>query len=416
MGRITKTIPFELDLNNICQEPIINSNQLLTIIPATTKYHNVYSRVLVIKVNDTIKAAVINMTKSNDYKQYSGIISITDLYGNFINGFRVKNGYLISKFINNPISEKKSNLNRSNYNCPDPYETYSGCFNSLEETVIYSSKKINLIYFFIYDSAQLEFSSGSSNIESWEYSNSGGGGGDEPANYCPNGIIDANGNCVEMVDDDYIFSDSLIGKEKCLNDLLDKNGNTYVQNLLKNFRGKSEYDINIVSKNIVISKKTGESINGKATEPINGVITIEISSSKAIENIALGVVKTILHEYIHADIYRKLLTKYTTAEDLDFRTTFEQYEMDHHEAMGALYVGEMTKALKNFHQNVMTKDYNWLSDNGTKSLDGFYEALAWSGLIEHNVKAYTDLPNSKKIELTNSLNTFYHESTKNCPD
>ena len=60
-------------------------------------------------------------------------------------------------------------------------------------------------------------------------------------------------------------------------------------------------------------------------------------------------------------------------------------------------------------------DYNYLTNNGTNPLpNSFYEALAWQGLKDANVKAYTDLSTPKKTELTNSLNTHYHSTTKNC--
>ncbi|WP_417784760.1 hypothetical protein [Tenacibaculum sp.] len=84
--------------------------------------------------------------------------------------------------------------------------------------------------------------------------------------------------------------------------------------------------------------------------------------------------------------------------------------------MAKLYVNSMRDALKSFHKNVLVGDYNHLTDNGTNPLpDNFYEALAWQGLKDHNVEAYSDLTDAKKIALTNALNTYYHSTTKNCP-
>lgn len=86
--------------------------------------------------------------------------------------------------------------------------------------------------------------------------------------------------------------------------------------------------------------------------------------------------------------------------------------------MADLYVNSIKDALKSFHKNVLVGDYNYLTNNGSNPLpDSFYEALAWQGLKNVNVKAYTDLSDSKKKELTNSLNAHYHHSTtKNCPN
>lgn len=140
-------------------------------------------------------------------------------------------------------------------------------------------------------------------------------------------------------------------------------------------------------------------------------------------NKALQVAKTILHEYIHADMYRKLNSISPTSGDLDFRTTYQTYESNkfkastQHETMADLYVGEMTNALKNFHKYALVSDYNYLTNNGANPLpDSFYEALAWQGLKQHDVKAYTDLSDSKKEELKKSLEFHLPTTTPNCPN
>ena len=213
---------------------------------------------------------------------------------------------------------------------------------------------------------------------------------------------------------------ALEDKEACINKLLMKNGGNYVDQLLQHFEGESEFDIKIESKDKVISK-SGE-VNGKTLPPENGTITIQISASEALNRPALDVARTILHEYIHAEMFRKLHTKYPTDGDLDFKKTYDEYEKGNfnatsqHESMAALYIDEMVETLKNFHKNVLKGDYNYLTDNGTNPLpDSFYEALAWQGLENHDVKAYLDLPDERKKELKNSLELHYHSSTKNCP-
>ena len=120
-------------------------------------------------------------------------------------------------------------------------------------------------------------------------------------------------------------------------------------------------------------------------------------------------------------MYRKLYTKdLYTNEVLEFKETYNSFENKNfeptlqHQTMSKLYLGEMTEAIRNFHQNVMIEDYNWLSDNGTKSLDGFYEALAWGGLRNHKVQAWLD-KGKDTIDIINSLNNYYYETTNECP-
>ena len=243
---------------------------------------------------------------------------------------------------------------------------------------------------------------------------------------CPVGsIADGDGNCIDS-DDDKIISE-LTGKEKCLDDHLKKSGNNYVKNLLSNFQGDdSEFSINIESKDHVYSGTSGTNIevNGKTIyTPNSNILRIEINNSKASSAKALDVVRTLLHEYIHADMFRKLYTELPlTDEELEFRETYNSFE-DHnfeptqgHETMAKLYIEELKNALKSFHQNVMTQDYNYLSDNGQISLDDFYEGLAWRGLKNHNVQAWIDLPQSRKDELDEALQQYIFSTTANCPE
>ena len=88
------------NLKGITQEKINNSSALLTIIPTTTIYAEHYSRILMLKINQEIQAVVFSMYSSKESKgeNFSGEIMITDLDGNFINGYRVSEGKLKSQF------------------------------------------------------------------------------------------------------------------------------------------------------------------------------------------------------------------------------------------------------------------------------------------------------------------------------
>ena len=215
--------------------------------------------------------------------------------------------------------------------------------------------------------------------------------------------------------EDRIFNE-LTGKAKCLNGLLDEKGNSYVKSILSKFKGNSTFDIKIVSMDKVISQSNGKEINGSTSPPINDLITISISSSKANQRSALGVARTILHEYIHADIFRKLDVKYNADKELDFKKTYQAYN-DQHEAMGALYVSSLRDAMKDFHKNVLTDDYNkYIEFFGEEPSLDFYEALAWRGLKEHDVKAWTDLSPERKQELNDIGIRIDYLTNSICPN
>jgi hypothetical protein len=201
--------------------------------------------------------------------------------------------------------------------------------------------------------------------------------------------------------DAFKITNELTGKAKCLNDLLDKNGDSFVKKLLANFKGESEFNIKIVSKDNVFSTETGLEVNGNTTSPVNNTIVIDISTSRTNINSNLDAVRTILHEYIHADIFRKLNTKYPISGELNFKKTYETYGSQHG-TMGSLYITSMRDALKSFHKNVLTNDYNgYINYYGETPSDAFYEALAWGGLRDSNVKAWEDLSTLMKTEIEN---------------
>ncbi|MDZ4331244.1 MAG: hypothetical protein U0945_11800, partial [Flavobacterium sp.] len=85
----------------ITQEKITNSDQLITVIPLSNTTKQEYSRILLLKIKDTIKSAVFSMYPDKDAKSkdFSGKIMITTIDGEFVNAFRVKNGALVSRFV-----------------------------------------------------------------------------------------------------------------------------------------------------------------------------------------------------------------------------------------------------------------------------------------------------------------------------
>jgi hypothetical protein len=217
--------------------------------------------------------------------------------------------------------------------------------------------------------------------------------------------------------------DELTEKAKCLNALLNKNGNSFVQKLLANFVGKSEFDIKIVSKDVVMVKDKDGNLheaNGitKYDKLVNpSLITIEINTSRANQQSALDAARTILHEYIHADIIRKLFTKENINETLDFKSVYEKYG-NQHGTMAGLYLNSMKEALKEFHKTALVDDYNnYVKHYGSAPSDAFYEAMAWGGLKFSNVQAWDNLKPEEK-EAINKLaqSSTILSKTVNCPN
>jgi hypothetical protein len=222
--------------------------------------------------------------------------------------------------------------------------------------------------------------------------------------------------------DDKIDDSGLTGKAKCLNDLLSKNGNVFVQKLLANFQGDSKFDINIVSADKVFYKDDNGNlieVNGNTKyDPKESLtqITIQISTSRSNDQKALDAARTILHEYIHADIVRKFYTPEQIKNGApSFKTVFNDYG-NTHGTMAGLYLNSMKEALKDFHKNALTDDYNkYVAFWGHEPTDAFYEAMAWGGLQENDVKDWVNLPDEKKKEIIALANKENAYLTKNAP-
>lgn len=97
--------PLELkpDLSRITQEEILNTNIKLTVIPAETKYADIKTRILQIKSMDgKIHSLLFNEipdTKNSTSDYFNGVISLTTIKGEFIEGFRVVDGNAVSQFV-----------------------------------------------------------------------------------------------------------------------------------------------------------------------------------------------------------------------------------------------------------------------------------------------------------------------------
>ncbi|MCG8732918.1 hypothetical protein [Tenacibaculum finnmarkense] len=196
--------------------------------------------------------------------------------------------------------------------------------------------------------------------------------------------------CVPIEDDKII--NKLTGKADCFNGKLTENGSTFIKNILKKFQGVSKFDINIKSVDKIFRKNTTIELNGKTTYTKgSSLINIKISTNKLSGMSALASARTLIHEYIHADMFRKINTTNYDG-DLDFKTTYEEYKQSEFEAspqhntMADLYVNSIRDALKSFHKNVLTDDYNkFVNYFGSSPSDTFYESLAWQGLKDDNV-------------------------------
>lgn len=110
---------------------ITNTKAKLTLIPITTNYENLLSKIILIKINDSIKSTILNFRSNSkvNTQYFSGQILISDLEGNFLSAFKVHNGNIIKKYERN-----NNNLNYMN-RYDDGAECRSFCGHSKDDTI-----------------------------------------------------------------------------------------------------------------------------------------------------------------------------------------------------------------------------------------------------------------------------------------
>jgi hypothetical protein len=221
-----------------------------------------------------------------------------------------------------------------------------------------------------------------------EESNGGqSGGGDAGLNaiICFAGRILVDGVCVKPEEDKIIVE--LTGKAKCT--YLKLKNNSLLTKTIEKFKGKTPINliINQVS-NLTIKDENGDNVtvNGITNYNTSFNITITLNTEQANNRPSLAVARTILHEAIHADIYRKIKTtsgliysdnvwKLPDGSRANFPSLFDAYNEDlsnpYHNYMAKFYREALEFGMKEYANSI-----------GETHPDQFYKDMAWSGLLD----------------------------------
>ena len=116
-GKLYRSQLENFELDKIVQEKMINTDQLLTVIPVKRINAVQFDRVLLLKIDNVIKSVVYKMYSDGPQitSPFSGKILIYDLDGNFINGFHLENGRATLQYI------KKSSKSITSKSSSDEY-------------------------------------------------------------------------------------------------------------------------------------------------------------------------------------------------------------------------------------------------------------------------------------------------------
>ncbi len=195
------------DLSKIRFESITNSNTKLAVIPAKTDSIKQYSRVLLLKINDTLKSVVYHMypNKEQETHYFSGQVTLTDLSGNVLKAFRYLNGEITNAYV------LKTNKHLSKSSSDDAAECRKVCGHHqsdkycvcneqfLEEAVITDSSRIKIDYVpvaVLYGENDTTGSGSGLPLGGFGWNT-----GDQLTFTCPQGYVkDSNNNCIRVED------------------------------------------------------------------------------------------------------------------------------------------------------------------------------------------------------------------------
>lgn len=234
------------------------------------------------------------------------------------------------------------------------------------------------------------------------------------------GIADSNGGCVkprEVLDfDEQIFVDDAFKDNPCLKSVYDGMGKaTTFNNYLMNF----ESDFSTAHLKFSTSNTLPDNTNAETSAPQNYLITITFNENN-LDRPQLSVARTFIHELIHAEIFKKLLSvaqhpsiQLNQNQIIQLRNDYPglydyytRWKWDvpqgqspsspQHEAMAQHYRDIIKQALKEFDNSQTEEVYN---------------ALSWTGL--QNTVAWNNLTQIERDNINQAITNF-NSNNPNC--
>ncbi|MCZ4245076.1 hypothetical protein [Pedobacter punctiformis] len=352
-----------------------------------------------------------------DFGSFTGTLSYYNITGKFENGYLLNSGKItrsLEKSVLSPIQilelrEKQKTIGAKPGDKLSLYNVNDNC--SVE------------VYDLYYESCtSIQGMPELGNVCSWVYvgsttiinciPGSGGGGGTSPDGGYPN--IGGGGAqpTIPPVSVDTIMQSKFYKNPKAMCALNKLMQNNYYRAALNKFIGENKpIDLTFKLENIEQQpgfQTLGTTIPNPVTWNANNIdLTL---AENLIDNLSsIEVALTLLHEGVHAEVFRKLITIHGPSQlnNANFPTLFNLYTQYRanaaydHEYIARFYVETIASALKEYDNNKFGIDY--------------YQALAWHGL--KGTDAYQALTDIQKSEIeTKKATLLSNRSKTNCND
>lgn len=435
-----------LDASSLAFEQVEGAALKIPTIKARLKYPEVSSKIFVVKVKDSTLAFLMNIVEDTSItdEHFSGIVGITDLSGNFVNGYRLKNGEFVTQFMVAKKQQQKDSIDTSKNTLSfttrtDPKKKWMSGTIQLAEVSVYAPEEPSNSgggsygglsvrggnYFGGYSfgfSFGAPSGGGSGSSSSGGSSGSGKGGAinvfpcDDPLHGCDNDFIEDSDEEEDKIIDEFI------GKAKCVYDML-KNTSGGFKNMIKKFDG----DFPVSHLKFEINNSLPNGNYGVTIPPEDYITTIQMSNTQLANISDLGGAVAFAHEVIHAEIFRKMLSAakqghlnlglYTTQNRINYMNSLR-------DNFPGLYDYYWKRYRPTWNHNLMAEHYRSTIadiieqfDNSSKNRQ-IYEDIAWAGLRvledDMNSVAWNNLSGVEQQRIIRNLTNFFHNGTSNC--
>ena len=220
-----------------------------------------------------------------------------------------------------------------------------------------------------------------------------------------------------------IIIDNTLKNNPCLNSDYTQLGKAPTfQNYLKNFDG----NFSVANLKLESSITLPNNINAETSPPSNYTITITFNANN-LNRLGLSIARTFVHEMIHAEIFRKLLScanlpnlnfnNYSTEEWKNFIISLkDNYPGLYDYYLRYFFNTPSGQTLSDEQHQLMAQHYRNIIVNALKEYDNtkpesLYQALAWEGL--KNTVAWNNLSTTEKNNINTIINNFNISNT-NC--
>lgn len=385
---LSKKAALNFNFDKISLEKLSNTTELLTVVPVITKAKNQRTRALLLKVENSIETILYNeySEASSTKNNFTGIILMTKLNGDFIRAYRLKNNEYDIELAPSKGNKAVNNIIASSN------ETVDG--GELQEVVIAPKKKRNTskqVYLTLMPSGSSNTTEEGNYVFIWESMGGGDGSAATEQEETEHDIAERVKKIVDSIDDSEL--------DECPKDVMSKlkySGNLDIAFVLQSLGASTDYKVNLVMKSASSYAET-QRISKYNYE-------IRVDRTQSTDGTKLFKAAVLLHEIIHAhflslvDYYNSTPTTFSL--NTSFPDLFEAYVKSkypnstdkqdaQHLEIAKYYVEAMAMTLQQYDANFNTS-YQ------------VYKDLAWGTLKDAPIFSKTYLPGSEEsIRISN---------------